>query len=404
MSYRLSCVSRPAQGRAPSSCQTTTKVVLVLATYLPESFGGAEQQSRKLAIALGRLGVRVTLLAPRLLRSTAKHEEDRSITLRRFRVRRSPNFGGRYMGSFLVWGAKIIWWLVRHRREYDLIHIVHGRLHALPAVLAGSLLGKPTLIKIGRGGIEHFDLDVVSRKRLFGSWYARTIVRHATAYVANSREITEDLRRWRIPAARVHQIPNGVDLSPACVTRPSSSSIRFVYLGRLDKEKAIDLMIRGFARLPDKTRARLMIVGDGTCRHDLENLVDALEMRGHVSFAGPVDDVTAVLREADVFVSTSVSEGMSNALLEAMSFGLMPLVSLVSGVDDIVDEGRTGLMFAPGDLTAFATKLAEAIALPPETRRAFGKAARAAIIDRFGIDRVATLHLALYAELVGNAR
>jgi glycosyltransferase involved in cell wall biosynthesis len=293
---------------------------------------------------------------------------------------------------------------VRHRREYDVIHIVHGRLHALPAVLAGSLLGKPTLIKIGRGGAEHFDLDVVSRKRLFGSWYARTIVRHTTAYVANSREIAEDLRRWRIPPARIHQIPNGVDLSPVCLARPPDGTVRFVYLGRLDQEKAIDLMIRGFARLPDKTRATLTIVGDGNCRHDLENLVDALDMRGRVSFTGAVDDVASVLRDADVFVSTSVSEGMSNALLEAMSFGLMALVSLVSGVDDIVDEGRTGLMFAPGDLTAFATKLEETIALSPETRRSFGKAARAAIIDRFGIDRVAKLHVALYGELASNPR
>jgi glycosyltransferase involved in cell wall biosynthesis len=356
-----------------------------------------------LALALGRLGVRVTLLAPRLSPATAKREQDMSASLHRFRLRKAPNLGGRHMGSLLVWCAKLLWWLSLHRREYDVIHIVHGRLHAVPAVLAGSLLGKPTLIKIGRGGTEHFDLDVVSRKRLFGSWYARTIVRHVTAYVANSRNIIEDLRRWHVPATKIHQIPNGVEIPHLRADRPPGDIVRFVFLGRLDPEKAIDLMIRGFARLPDKTRVTLTIVGDGDCRRDLEQLVDGLALRGCVSFTGAVDDVALVLEDADVFVSTSLSEGMSNALLEAMSFGLMPLVSLVSGVADVVDEGSSGLLFAPGDLDAFAAKLEETVALSPETRRAFGMTARAAVADRFGIDQVATLHVALYEELRSNA-
>jgi glycosyltransferase involved in cell wall biosynthesis len=381
---------------------TRLRIVLVLSTYIPESFGGAEQQSRKLAFALGRLGIPVKVLAPRLMPSTPRREQDGSISLERFRLRRAPNLGGRHIASFVVWGAKLFWWLMRHRTEYDVIHIVHGRLHAVPAVIAGSLLGKPTLIKIGRGGRDHFDLDVVNRKKLFGPWYARTLVRHATGYVANSREIVEDLGRWGVPEARIHRIPNGVDLC-ADITRPRSDAIRFVYLGRLDSEKAIDLMIRGFARLPDRSRATLTIVGDGDCRRSLEGLVDQLRVRDTVTFKGTMTDVSPALRQADVFVSTSLSEGMSNALLEAMSFGVMPLVSRVSGVADIVEEGRSGLLFAPGDLDAFATKLAEAVALAPDVRDAFGGTARAAVADRFGIDQVAAQHVVLYRGLLRDS-
>lgn len=378
-------------------------IVLVLPTYLPESFGGAEQQSRKLALALGRLGLRVTLLAPRLMRTTAKAEQDASLSVRRLRVTRPPNLGGRYIGSLLVWSAQLAWWLWRHRREYDVIHIIHGRLHAVPAVIAGSLLGKPTLIKIGRGGPEHFDLDVVGRKRLLGWWYARTLVRHATAYVANSREIVEDLRRWNIPATRIHQIPNGVELPILPAEEPREDTVRFVFLGRLDAEKAIDLMIRGFARLPDTARATLTIVGDGDCRRDLEQLATELAVRARVIFTGAVEDVAPVLRDSDVFVSTSLSEGMSNALLEAMSFGLMPLVSLVSGVTDIVEDGRSGLLFPRGDLDAFVARLEETVTLPPEQRRTFGKNARARAAERFGLEEVARRHLALYEDLHGRS-
>jgi glycosyltransferase involved in cell wall biosynthesis len=391
-------ISRP---REFDKTDTLPAIVLVLATYIPESYGGAEQQSRKLALAFARLGMRVSVLAPRLLPSTPRWEREGSISLWRFRLRKAPNLGGRHIGSAIAWGLKLSWWMVRHRREYDVIHIFHGRLHALPAVLTGCLLRKPTLIKIGRGGSEHFDLDVVRRKRLFGPWYARTLVRHADAYVANSQEIVADLRRWGVTVTRIHQIPNGVDIC-ADYPRLPASIVRFVYLGRLDPEKAIDLMIRGFARLADRSRVLLVLVGDGDCRRDLERLVDQLHLRDCISFKGAVQEVSTVLTQSDIYVSTSLSEGMSNALLEAMSFGVMPLVSRVSGVSEIVDDGQSGLLFAPGDLDAFTAKLEEALALAPETRQAFAALGRARVAERFGIDQIARRHVALYRQLISR--
>jgi glycosyltransferase involved in cell wall biosynthesis len=382
--------------------QRLPRIVLVLPTYIPESFGGAEQQSRKLALALGRLGMPVKVLAPRLLPSTPRREQEGTVSLERFRLRYAPNLGGRHIGSFVAWGAKLLWWLLKHRHSYDLIHIVHGRLHAVPAVLAGSLLGKPTLIKIGRGGVAHFDLDIVNRKRLLGQWYARVLVRHASGYVANSQEIAEDLLRWNVPISNIHRIPNGVDIS-ADFARDRGPRVRFIYLGRLDPEKAIDVMIQGFARLADRSRASLTIIGDGECRRSLEDLVDRLQLRDTVVFAGAVRDVGPALRQTDVFVSTSLSEGMSNALLEAMSFGLMPLVSRVSGVAEIVADGHSGLLFRPGDAGEFASKLEETLSLPCETRESFGNAARAAVAGRFGIDQVAAQHVVLYQDLLREA-
>ncbi len=111
-------------------------------------------------------------------------------------------------------------------------------------------------------------------------------------------------------------------------------------------------------------------------------------------------DVTPYLKEADVYVSTSVSEGMSNALLEAMSRGVMPVVSRVSGADDLVEEGVSGFLFSPGDEVALAAHLGEALAMTRECRRAMGEAARAAVRSCFLFDQVAERHLALYRELI----
>jgi glycosyltransferase involved in cell wall biosynthesis len=175
--------------------------------------------------------------------------------------------------------------------------------------------------------------------------------------------------------------------------------MRCIYLGRLDPEKRIDLMIHGFARLEDRSGVSLTIVGDGDCRSELEALVLQLGLRDCVTFSGAVGDVTASLQAADVFVSTSISEGMSNALLEAMSFGLMPLVSDVSGVADVVGDNRSGLLFVAGDLEAFTRRLHTALTMPAVTRRAFGRAARTTVEERFGIDCVAERHVALYETL-----
>jgi glycosyltransferase involved in cell wall biosynthesis len=110
-----------------------------------------------------------------------------------------------------------------------------------------------------------------------------------------------------------------------------------------------------------------------------------------------------VLMHSDVFVSTSLSEGMSNALLEAMSYAVMPLVSRVSGASEIVEDGHSGLLFAPGDVEAFLVKLEQALDLTTEVRRSFATRARATVAGRFGIDYVAKSHIALYRELLNRA-
>jgi glycosyltransferase involved in cell wall biosynthesis len=91
---------------------------------------------------------------------------------------------------------------------------------------------------------------------------------------------------------------------------------------------------------------------------------------------------------------------MSNALLEAMSRGVMPVVSRVSGADDLVEEGVSGLLFPPGDETALAARLEESLAMTRERRRATGEAARAAVRARFTLEKVVERHLTLYRNLI----
>jgi glycosyltransferase involved in cell wall biosynthesis len=384
----------------PGTTQKAPRIVMVLPAYLPESFGGAEQQTRRLAQALADRGAAVTLLAPRLNRSTLAREREGPVVVRRFHLREAPNLGGRHLDSFLLWSICVAAWLWRHRRAYDLIHVIHGRLHAFPGAIAGSWVGKPVLVKPGGGGQNHFDLSVVQRKRLLGPFFACAIARNTTAWVATSRQIEADLTRWGVPRERVHAIPNGVEIPRDLAPPTRNGVLHFLSMGRLEPEKAVDQTIRAFAALPADAPARLTILGDGPCYRQLQALSRSLAQEERIAFPGAVTDVTPYLRDADVYVSTSVWEGMSNALLEAMSHGVIPVVSRVSGVADVVEEDVSGLLFPPGDEAAFAARLAEALSMTADCRRAMGEAACAAMRARFSLDAIAERHMALYCNLI----
>jgi glycosyltransferase involved in cell wall biosynthesis len=384
----------------PDVTPAVPRVVMILPAYLPESFGGAEQQTRRFAQALAHRGAAVTLLAPRLERRTPAREREGPVVVRRFHLRAAPNLGGRHFDSFLWWSVCVFTWLWRNRRSYDVIYVVHGRLHAFPAAIAGMWLGKPVVVKPGRGGKAHFDLSVVRRKRLLGSFFARGIARNTTAWVANSQAIVADLARWAVPRERVHAIPNGIDIPVDVRRRSRNGVVHFISMGRLDAEKAVDQTIRAFAALSADSPAHLTILGDGPCRQELEALSRRLGQEKRIVFMGAVADVTPYLRDADVYLSSSVSEGMSNALLEAMSHAVMPVVSRVSGVAEVVEDGVAGLVFPPGDEAALTSRLEESLAMTPERRCAMGETARAATRAHFSLDRVAGCHLALYRSVM----
>ncbi|MER8403020.1 glycosyltransferase [Mesorhizobium sp. M0306] len=374
------------------------RILLVLPTYFPESCGGAEQQTRRFARVLVERGVSVTIIAPRLSRSTPKRSAIDGVPIQRLRLRAAPNLGGRHILSFLSWCVQVVVWMLRHRDEFDVVYIVHARLHAVPAALAGALLRKPVLAKLGRGG-RCFDLDVVREKKIIGRWASALIKRHVTAFIANSRQIAGDLRRHGIDAHRIHMIPNGIDLPRKPRREPSADGTRrFICLGRLEPEKCLEHMIDAFAALPAEAKTQLTILGDGQCHVPLEEQAARLALSGRVTFAGAIEDVFPFLWEADFYLSTSVSEGMSNALLEAMSCGVVPIITDISGASDIVEHERSG--FLARSHAEYCGLLLRALGLSEAKRDEMARRAVQTIAERFSIERVAQEQMKLFAALL----
>jgi glycosyltransferase involved in cell wall biosynthesis len=115
------------------------------------------------------------------------------------------------------------------------------------------------------------------------------------------------------------------------------------------------------------------MIGDGECLPELEARVRALGIENRCLFLPPVSDIERWLQAFDIFVLPSLSEALSNSLMEAMASGCCAVASTAGGNPELIEDGRTGLLFAPGDvdgLTAALTRLIEDPALREELSRA----------------------------------
>lgn len=184
--------------------------------------------------------------------------------------------------------------------------------------------------------------------------------------VINCEAVGRDLERRGVPRDRLYLCYNGVDTSrfyPGRGGRPlAGAGLVIGVAAGLRPEKGIDLLIRAFAAIaPDSRNMKLLILGDGPLRDELAHLSDSLGVRGQVIFQAGAPDVENWLCGVDIFVLPSHSESFSNALLEAMACGCCVIGSRIGGTPELIAEGQSGLLFAPGDVDDLARKLRLAI-------------------------------------------
>ena len=170
----------------------------------------------------------------------------------------------------------------------------------------------------------------------------------------------------------------------------------FVAVGRLATVKNLPMLIGAFA-LARRQRPglRLRIVGDGPQRGQIEGLAVATGVEASVGFLGFREDVDGILRDADVFVLSSLSEGSPMAILEAMRARLPVLATRVGGIPAMVDDGKTGLLVAPGDEAAMAAAMVRLADAPGEAA-AMGEAGYRLLCERFSIEGMAAAYEAIY--------
>ncbi|HEV3080285.1 MAG TPA: glycosyltransferase [Gemmataceae bacterium] len=247
------------------------------------------------------------------------------------------------------------------------------------------------------------------RQRMCWLWW--WAAKYARRFFCVSEDIAAELAARRIvPRGKLAVILNGINTEP--FRGPfDKNALRHAAgipadipvigtVGRLNEVKRQDLLLRAFACLrAEYSTSRLLLVGDGPLRDSLRNLSVDLGLADAVHFAGYQNQPERFLAMMDVFALTSRLEGLPLAILEAWAAGLPVVASAVGGVPDVVEHGRTGLLFASGDQDKLAGLLKEML-LHSDRARRLGEAGRQEVLAKYDLHRMAGDYERHYCELL----
>ena len=274
--------------------------------------------------------------------------------------------------------------------RFDVVH-THNTYPHLYASLAARLAGVPVVVNTRHG------------QRAGHGWKSRTQFRWASHLVDRIIAVSDDAARLcveadGVAARKVTRIWNGIDLSDFSFTGPAVTPIA-ISVARLSAEKDFPTLLRAIAlairEVPD---LQLKLVGDGPERAKLEGLTRELGITSCVEFLGERTDVPNLLAQAGFFVSSSLTEGISLTLLEAMAVGLPVVATAVGGNSEIVAEGVTGQLVPHANPEALARAIVN-MCRTEDGWAALGQAGRDRVSEHFEVRRMVSDYERLYREL-----
>lgn len=379
--------------------------ILMMAPQYRPLVGGYERAAERLSTALAARGHNVTVVTDRRERSWPRREVYHGVIIRRLSCLFKPRL---HMPTSL---ASLAWFLLLKGRGFDVWHVHQYGLHAALAIGLGRVLERPTVLKLTSSGQQGV------ARAMDGHPLARMVTRllgSASGVVALTRETVDEALAVGMPRARIHQLGNGVDTASYQPTpeadRGEAKQVvgiegrrAVLYVGRLSPEKNVEGLIRAWVEARPFMPAgwMLVMVGEGPSRAQLEVQIDQSDLTGEVMVAGQQANVEAWMAAADVYVSSSLWEGLSNTLLEAMSCGLPVAVTRVSGVTELVEDADAGLVVEVGDDAALASAIVR-LAQDVHLRRRLGDAARLAVERTYSLEAVADRHETLYRRLMAE--
>jgi len=398
-------------------------------TDLAPSYSGPCTQALTLAGGLSRLGVETQLVefsvvnpsfAPCVRGATLEGWIERAVTYRR-------DFADYGKENWVDYYLRLFW---EKRRSYQIVH-----LHGLPDHIYWflpffRLLGKKIIVKMTAPDVNT-PAAVRRRKGGRAKWQCLRLIHR---FVATSEVLARGYAEGGLPPERLVRIPNAVDTRrflPAL--RQEKARLRqelglpqdvvlVVYVGSLQYVKGVDRLIAVWERLAERRGgAELLLIGPlcPLCPKALLREPEyAVRLRRQVGLhkvggrwlllgreregirlLGAKERVEQYLRAADVFVFPSRSEGMPNAVLEAMACGLPVVAADIAPVREVLGE-EAGFLVPGDDVAGFAERLGE-LMVCQKLRQRLGEAGRRRAAEFFSVERVSGMYLRLYEEVLG---
>jgi len=374
--------------------------VMMLVNLYPPLGGGAEHQAERLAMYLAHRNVFSGVLTRKLDHSPV-HEKRDGVQIIRIREL-GP---GRFRSFSFIFGS--VFYMILHAGSFDVLHAHLAFAPAVAASVTGKLLGKRVMIKFGGSG-PYGDVQ-----ELKNSWRGRLSLsimrRWADLFVALTEEIEQEMLNAGLPPARIIRMVNGVDTNLFCPStdkRFAKASLDLadrtvlLFTGRLTAQKALPDLISALKQVSGVlTNIHLLLAGDGEERNMLETMAADLGIRSRLTFLGRCDSVKPYLDAADIFVLPSLSEGISNSLLEAMASGLPCIATNVGGSFEALAQGRCGVLVSPDNVQQLADAILQLASDEQEMER-LGRQARKRAVDHYELAVVGEQYFRLYQKLV----
>lgn len=271
---------------------------------------------------------------------------------------------------------------IRSAVHANIILVAH--INLLPVALAAKMV-KPSLkLALFAHGDEVW-ADPVYRKR---SWMDVVGLTMVDRIAAVSRYTAETMgREFQVPASKFRFIPNAVDplASPTHHDPRSSTLLTVCRLGFPDRGKNVDAVIRAFGLVQEqRPDARLLVVGDGPLRQELEALVQSLGLADAIHFPGRLSepDLQRAYAEANAFVMPSSKEGFGIVFLEAWRAGLPVIGGTEDAAPEIIADGIDGFCVDPRDTVALARSILRLLN-EPELNRRLGLSGQAKVAAQY---------------------
>jgi L-malate glycosyltransferase len=248
---------------------------------------------------------------------------------------------------------------------------------------------------------------------LKGNSFSRWKHRQVDAFIAASEAIRQMLLHDGVPADLAVTVHEGIDVDHVLAAPPVDVHSAFFlphgapvvgnvaalvpHKGQRHLVEAAHLVVQ---EIPD---ARFVILGEGDLREHLERQVKDYHLEKHVRLPGFRTDVLGCIKQFDLFVMSSVTEGLGTSLLDAMAASRPVVATRTGGIPEIVDDGVTGVLVAPRDHHAMATQIVRLLQ-DDSLRARHGAAAFARVRERFTVERMVAETAAVYARVAGTRR
>ena len=269
-------------------------------------------------------------------------------------------------------------------RKIDIIISTNRKFFLLGAI-AAALTGCQHFV---RCGIVWHVPDTFYYRRLFQN--------HIHGIIVNAHAVKNSLiKSGVIEQKKIHVIYNGLDTHKLDQTdipeRSASHPFTVVSSGEMVPRKGHDLIIKAFAGFLHKnpeSKARLILLGKGRQEKELKLLASKLGIQTKVEFTGFLNNPYPILGSADIMVSASQNEGISNAVLEAMYLGIPVISTPAGGIEETINHGENGLLFSPGDGKELADLMDFAFQARGDHLRSIGKKARITVAKNFSSSKM----------------